>query len=38
MKKKNVWRHRKEQMKLEFKNIFETFVKNAFYLLRIRVL
>ena len=36
--KELVWRHREEQMKLDVKNIFETYVKNAFYLLWIPVL
>ena len=35
--KKLVWRHREDQWKLLVKNISETFVKNAFYLLWIRV-
>ena len=36
--KELVWCHREEQRKLNGKNIFETFVKNSFYLLWIRVL
>ena len=33
-----LWRHREEQRKLDVKNISENLVKNAFYLLWIRVL
>ena len=36
--KELVWRHREEQRKLDVKKISETFVKNAFYLLWIRLL
>ena len=36
--KELVRRHREEQRKLDVKNISETFVENAFYLLWIRVL
>ena len=36
--KELAWRHREEQRKLDVKNIFEAFVKNAFYLQCIRVL
>ena len=36
--KELVWRHREDQRKLVVKNISETFVKNTYYLLWIRVL